>query len=320
MSVPANFTPEPTIILAQTAWRQLFRSRFVCAGSLLIGFLALLGVFAPVLARHDPTAQLVGGLDAEGRPLPPSPRFPLGTDDLGRDVFSRSLYGIRISLLMGVAAMLTATLVGVAVGLTAGYCGGWTDAVLMRFTDVMLAIPGPLLAIAFAGLMDGREVNLHVTWLPFPPLGFRLGRGLVSILLVIGFVSWTTMARVVRVRVLELKRREFVDAARVIGCSHWRIIMRHILPNVLPTIIAFATLSTAGTILLESGLAFLSVGLPPPTPSLGRMIADGQPFLVSAPWLVLAPGIAVVLVALGFNLLGQGLQDVLDPRHGMDSV
>jgi ABC-type dipeptide/oligopeptide/nickel transport system permease subunit len=204
--------------------------------------------------------------------------------------------------------MLTALVIGVLVGLYAGYYGGWVDAVLMRMTDVMLALPALLLAIALAGLMNGKVIVSR-------PVEIKLERGLLSVCLVIGVVSWTGIARVVRGQVLSLKERAFVEAARAVGCSNRRILWRHILPNVLPAILVLATMSVANTILFEAGLGYLGVGVPPPAPSWGNMIADGQPYMLVAPWLVIPPGVAIVVAALAFNLLGQGLQDVLDPYH-----
>ena len=293
---------------APAAWRTLLGNRLVVAGLAIIALFVLVALLADKLSAHAPDMQLADGLDADGMPLAPSRQFPLGTDNLGRDVLSRVLHGTRISLTVGAVAMLTALVIGVLVGLYAGYYGGWVDAILMRLTDVMLALPALLLAIALAGLMDGKVL---LGW----PVEIRLERGLLSVCLVIGVVSWTGIARVVRAQVLTLKERSFVEAARAVGCSHRRILWRHILPNVLPAIIVLATMSVAGTILFEAGLGYLGVGVPPPAPSWGNMIADGQPYLLVAPWLVFPPGVAIVVAALGFNLLGQGLQDVLDPYH-----
>ncbi len=304
---------EPTVITEAHALPQAMGNRLVLAGLITIACLILLSVFAPLIAPHAPNAQFEEGLDPNGMPLPPSARFLLGTDCLGRDVLSRLIFGTRISLTVGIVAMLTATIIGVAVGLIGGYYGRWVDTLLMRFTDIMMTIPALLLAIAFAGLMTGRMVHLHPAWLHARFLDVRLERGMVSIFLVIGIVSWTGIARVVRGQVLSLKEREFVEAARAIGCSNARIVLRHILPNVLPAIIVLATMSTAGTISLEAGLSYLGIGVPPPAPSWGSMISQGQPYLLVAPWMVLPPGIAIVIAVVGFNLLGQGLQDVLDP-------
>jgi ABC-type dipeptide/oligopeptide/nickel transport system permease subunit len=288
-------------------------NRQVLAGAALLAVLVTAALLAPWIAPVDPSRQFSDGLDAHGMPLAPCARFPLGTDSLGRDVLSRVLHGARISLGVGTAAMLTASVIGVAVGLLAGYCGGWVDQVLMRGTDIMMAIPSVLLALAFAGLMDGRTLHLRPAWLPLPFLDLELARGMVSLLLVIGLVSWTGMARVVRAQVLTLKERPFIEAARALGCSHARILGRHLLPNVLPAVLTLTTLSTAGTVGLEAGLSFLGVGIPPPAPSWGGMLNDGQAYLLVAPWLVLPPGVAIVVTVLGFNLLGRGLEEVLDP-------
>jgi ABC-type dipeptide/oligopeptide/nickel transport system permease subunit len=293
---------------APSVWRAVLRNRLAVTGLTIIALLVVVAVFADALAPHRPDAQLDDGLDGDGMPLPPSRRFPLGTDSLGRDVLSRVLHGTRISLTVGAVAMLTALAIGVLVGLYAGYWGGWVDVVLMRLTDVVLALPALLLAIALAGLMNGKVL---LRW----PVEVRLERGLLSVCLVIGVVSWTGIARVVRSQVLSLKERAFVEAARAVGCSDRRILWRHILPNVLPVIIVLATMSTGGTILFEAGLGYLGVGVPLPAPSWGNMLADGQPYLLVAPWLVIPAGAAIIVAVLGFNLVGQGLQDVLDPYH-----
>jgi ABC-type dipeptide/oligopeptide/nickel transport system permease subunit len=211
--------------------------------------------------------------------------------------------------------MLTATIIGVAVGLAAGFHGGKLDMGLMRFTEMNMNIPPILLAIAFAGLMDGRIIHLHPAWLKWRWLDLELKRGMVSLFLVIGFVCWPGMVRVIRAQVLALKEREFVQAARALGASNARVIFRHILPNILPTVIVLAALSTANTIMLEAGLGYLGIGMPQPAPTWGSMIADGQPYFIAAPQIVIAPGVAIVLTLLAFNLLGQGLQEVIDPKQ-----
>lgn len=287
----------------------------VTVGALLVLLLVLTAVAAPLVAPHRPDVQFAAGLDATGMPVGPCRRFPLGTDSLGRCVLSRVVYGSRVSLVVGTVAMLTAAVIGLAVGLLSGYFGGWVDTVLMRVTDVMMTIPALLLAIALAGLMDGRVLHPHPPGLPVHWLDLRLERGIVSVLLVIGIVSWTGLARIVRGQALQLREREFVEAARVLGGSHARVLLRHLLPNVLPTLAVLATMTTAGTISLEAGLSYLGVGIPPPAPSWGGMISEGQPYLIVAPWIVLPPGVAVVVAVVGFNLLGQGLQNVLDPRQ-----
>jgi ABC-type dipeptide/oligopeptide/nickel transport system permease subunit len=283
------------------------------AGGLIVGVLLTVALAAPLLAPHRPDTQFADGLDRYGMPVPPSPRFLLGTDALGRDVLSRVMHGSRVSLLVGTVGMLTAALIGLAVGIPSGYFGRHVDTVLMRATDVVMTLPGLLLAIAMAGLMDGRVIHV-IPGAHF--LDLKLERGIVSIFLVIGVVSWTGLARVIRSQALQLRDREYVEAARVMGGSHGRILLRHILPNVLPTLCVLAAMSTAGAILLEAGLGYLGVGVPPPAPSWGSMVSEGQAYLLVAPWTVLPPGLAILTAVAGFNLLGQGLQNVLDPRLG----
>jgi peptide/nickel transport system permease protein len=286
---------------------------------LLIGLLVLLAVAAPTLTRmhvlHEPVQQDQKGLDEDGMPRPPSGPYLLGTDNLGRDVLSRVIHGTRLSLTVGVAAMLTATILGVSVGLIAGFYGRKLDLGLMRFTEMFMTIPGILLAVAFAGVMDGRIVHLHPTALAWHFLDVELKRGMVSLFLIIGIVCWPGMVRVVRAQVLALKEREFVTAARALGASDAQMIFWHILPNILPTVIVLAALNTANAIMLEAGLGYLGIGVPPPAPTWGSMIADGQPYFIAAPHTVIAPGVAIALTVLAFNLLGQGLQEVLDPRQ-----
>jgi peptide/nickel transport system permease protein len=293
--------------------RMLGGNRLAIAGLLITALLIAVALLAPLIAPHPPNFQYPKGLDADGMPVGPGGRFLLGTDQLGRDVLSRLLFGARISLTVGIVAMLTATAIGVLVGLASAYYGRWTDTALMRVTDIMMSIPPLLLAIAFAGLMTGRRVHIHPASLHWHFLDFTLKRGLVSIFLVIGIVSWTGIARVVRAQALTVREREYVAAARSLGASHTRILSRHIFPNVLPAILVLATMSTAGTILLEAGLSYLGLGIPPPAASWGAMISDGQPYLIAAPWIALPPGVGVILAVVGFNLLGQGLQDLLDP-------
>jgi ABC-type dipeptide/oligopeptide/nickel transport system permease subunit len=298
---------------------RIMHNRLVQVGSFIIGLLVVLAVTAPLLTRihilREPIHQDQKGLDEDGMPLPPGKTYLLGTDNLGRDVLSRAIHGARVSLSVGVAAMLTATVIGVTVGLLAGYYGGKLDLGLMRFTEMGMTIPAILLAIAFAALMDGKTVHLHPAWLPWQSLDVQLKRGMVSLFMIIGIVCWPGMVRVIRGQVLALKEREFVTAARALGASNRQVILWHILPNVLPTIIVLTALNTAYTIMLEAGLGYLGIGVPPPAPTWGGMIADGQPYFVAAPHIVIAPGLAIVVTVLAFNLLGQGLQEVIDPRR-----
>lgn len=305
---------------SQTTGRALLRHRLVQTGGAIILLFALLALTAPLLTQwhilRDPLLQDQNGLDTYGMPLPPGRTYLLGTDNLGRDVLSRVIYGARVSLTVGTAAMLTATCIGLTIGLLSGYYGGKLDMGLMRFTDMVLGIPSILLAVAFAGLMDGKKVlHLHPAWLPCPFLDVHLERGLVSIFLIIGLVCWPGMVRVIRAQVLSIKEREFVQASRSMGASNARIIFLHLLPNVLPTVIVLAAMTTANTILLEAGLGYLGVGVPPPAPTWGAIISDGQEYFMAAPFIIIVPGVAIVLTVLAFNMLGQGLQEVLNPKR-----
>ena len=299
----------------------LLANRLVLAGALVVLLLTLLSLAAPTLTRlhllQEPIQQDLHGLDDDGMPLSLGRDHWLGTDNLGRDVLARVIHGARVSLSVGVAAMLTATLIGVVVGLVAGYYGGKLDVGLMRFTDMNLTIPAILLAIAIAGLIDveGRTFHFHPTGLPWHFLDFTLKRGMVTVFLIIGWVCWPGMVRVIRAQALALKEREFVQAARSLGASDARILFRCILPNLLPTVIALAVMSTANTILLEAGLGYLGVGVPPPAATWGSMISDGQPYFATFPHLVIVPGVAIAVTVLAFNLLGQGLQEVIEPKR-----
>jgi peptide/nickel transport system permease protein len=252
------------------------------AGAVMILVLAIIAIGAPLLAPHDPARAVANTF---GDPAAPSPAFPLGTDELGRDVLSRVIWGARISLEVGVAAMLVTTVIGVTIGLLAGFLGGTVDFLLMRLTDIMLAFPTLLLAMAFVTV---------------------LRPSLINILMVIGLVSWTGVARVVRGETLSLTQRDFVLAARSLGASSSRMIIRHVLPNVMPVIVAMAVLGTSSTLLLDAGLSFLGLGVPPPTPSWGRMIEEATTYFRTAPWLAAFPGLAIFYAVLGFNLFGYG--------------
>jgi len=260
----------------------------------MVGGLILIALLAGVLSPHDPTAQFPEGLTADGMPVPPGHTFLLGTDSLGRDILSRLLFGARISLLIGIVGTLIALMMGGVLGLIAGYFGGIWDTAIMRATDIMMCFPSLLLAIALVSV---------------------LRPGLLNIFLVIGLVYWTGNARVIRGEVLALREKEFVTAARAIGASEMRILLYHILPNLMPTLIILGSLGVANTVLLDAGLSFLGIGVPPPIPSWGAMIAEGQNFYRTAPWMMLYPGLTVLFTVTGFNLLGDGLRDWLDPRR-----
>lgn len=299
----------------------LVRNRLVALGGCILALLVFGAVTAPLWVRAgllpDPKQQIANGLDPDGMPLAPGERFLAGTDNLGRDVFSRVLHGARVSLTVGVAAMLTATLIGTLIGVVAGYRGGRLDLLLMRFTEMNMTIPAILLAVAFAGVMEehGRILHLHPAALDWHWLDLQLKRGTTSLFLIIGLVCWPGMVRVVRAQVMAIKEREFILASRALGASDRRLIFAHILPNILPTLIVMAVMLTANTIMLEAGLGYLGIGVPAPAPTWGSMINAGQPYFVTAPHLVVVPGAAIVLTVLAFNLLGQGLQEVLDPSR-----
>jgi peptide/nickel transport system permease protein len=261
-------------------------------GGVMILLLVVAAGAAPWLAPFDPFRAVA---DSLGDPFPPQSRFLLGTDELGRDVLSRLLYGARISLVVGVVASGLTVVIGVSIGICAGYFGGWTDVILMRVTDVVLSFPLLLLAIALGAL--------------FQP-------GLTSILIVIAVVSWTGVARTVRGEVLSLRERDFVFAARALGAGPARLMIRHLLPNVLPTIVVMAALSISSTVLLDAGLSYLGLGVPVPIPSWGRMLSDSQTYYRLAPWLMVFPGLAIVYTVTAFNFLGYGLLALTERRTG----
>ena len=255
-------------------------------------------VFAPLIAPFDPNDQMFDGLTLEGAPMPPGGQFLMGTDLLGRDLFSRLLYGAQTSLIIGVVANGLALVIGTLVGITAGFFRGWIGAILMRFTDLMMAFPALLLAICLAAI--------------FQP-------SLWIVALVIALVNWVQTARVIYTETSSLATRDFIAAERTLGASTRRILFRHILPHLVPTIIVWGTLGISTTVLLEATLSFLGVGVQPPTPSWGNIIFENQTYFQSAPWLVFIPGAAIILLALAFNLVGDALRDVLDPtQRGRD--
>jgi peptide/nickel transport system permease protein len=279
--------------LWQDVWHRLSRDRFALLGAGLVVLLALMAIAAPLLAPFEPTRQQRDGLQ-QGQPLPPGGKYPLGTDQMGRDMLSRLIFGARVSLLVGILGNGIAVIIGLLIGAAAGLVGGWVEALLMRFTDIIMGFPVLLLAVAMISLLR-------------PSLGI--------VIAVIGVVYWTYLARIVYGYTRSLRERDFVLAAHATGCQMHRILLRHILPQVLSLAIVYVTLGTASAIVLESTLSFIGVGVQPPTPSWGNMISDGQRYYRAAPWLVLYPGLAIVLTVLGFNLLGDGLRDALDPTQ-----
>jgi peptide/nickel transport system permease protein len=257
-------------------------------GAGIIILLVVTALGSAWLAPMDPIQQTLAD-----RLLPPSVHHWMGTDQYGRDVFSRLIYGSRISLAVGLVAVSIYIFIGTFVGALAGYYGGVIDALLMRLVDILLCIPTfflILMVIAF------------------------VGPSIINIMIIIGLTSWTDVARLVRGEVLSLKEREFVQAAKVIGMTDFRIIFRHILPNAMGPILVVATLGIGGAILIESSLSFLGLGVQPPMPSWGNMLQEGKDHLTDAWWLVTFPGLAIFITVLGYNLLGEGLRDLLDPR------
>jgi peptide/nickel transport system permease protein len=236
----------------------------------------------------------VQGSLVTARLVAPGGEFLLGTDHLSRDVFSRMMYGARISLSIGFVAVGISVTIGTLLGAMAGYLGGWIDAVVMRFVDMVISFPRLVLLIAIVALFDTQSIFL--------------------IMAVLGFTQWPGTARIVRGEVLSLREQEFVEATRALGFSRRRIILRHVIPNVLAPVIVTATLGIGNVIVLEAGLSFLGLGLQPPTPSWGSMVADGRDFLLNAWWISTFPGLAIVLTVVAFNLVGDGLRDALDPR------
>lgn len=262
-------------------------NRAALAGLIVICAFALMAIFAPLIAPYDP--YLVALSD---RLKPPSWAHILGTDEIGRDMFTRVMYGGQVSLLIGLVPSFLSLVIGSTLGLIAGYYGGKVDSFIMRLADVMLAFPSLLLAMVVMYILGATLLNLFVA---------------------LSIINWAGTARVVRAQTLALKEKEFIEAARSMGVSRTKIMFRHILPNCVPSLIVLFTLDIPAAILSESSLSFLGVGAQPPTASWGLMISQGKKFAYQCPWLVLAPGIAILLITLAFNFLGDGLRDAIDP-------
>ncbi|MCH7472938.1 ABC transporter permease, partial [bacterium] len=296
------------------------RHRSAAAGMVIVFAALFMALACTWIAPFDPIEQYRGHSgDPPGTVLdlstlrpgqaPGSGVFLLGTDINGRDVLSRMLYGARISMLVGVVATLLNLLIGILIGALAGYFGSWLDVLLMRITDTFFAFPGILLAIIILATLNQpavREVLVSVSG--------KLDPGIWGLFIALGLTGWTGISRVIRGQVLALKEQEFVEAARAVGCGHGRIIFVHLLPNCVAPIIVLGTMQVAYNILSEAGLSFLGLGIQPPEASWGGMLADGRPFIESMPWWGVFPGLALALTVLGFNLFGDGLRDVLDPR------
>jgi ABC-type dipeptide/oligopeptide/nickel transport system permease subunit len=272
------------------------RSRTFRAGLILVGLLLLLALVGPIIAPHDPyTSDFVRGVTPEHLPVGPSKQFWLGADRLFRDVFSRLATGARLSLLIGVTATTIATIVGTTVGVLAGwYEGRWVDTVLMRLVDVGLAVPFLLVVMALGAALERTTVT--------------------TIYLTLGCTGWLGVARIIRAKTLQVRSLDFVVAAKALGQSTPRILVRHVLPNVSGPLVVITTILVAQMIVAESVLSFLGAGIGPPSPTWGHMLFEGQDYLSAAPWISGAPAVAILIAVLGFNLLGEGLRDVFDPR------
>lgn len=275
------------IFLLDVVWKRLRHNRMALVGGSIVLVMFLMAAAAS-FSSADPAA-----IDISQSLLPPSMAHPFGTDDLGREVFVRMLYGARISLLVGFVAVGISTLIGIVLGALAGYYGSWVDALVMRFVDIMLCFPTFFLILAVIAFLDPSIWN---------------------IMIVIGLTSWMGVARLIRAEFLSLRQRDFVLAAQALGASDLRLIFRHILPNAMSPVLVSATLGVAGAILTESALSFLGIGVQPPTPSWGNMLIVGKQTLGSAWWLSVIPGLAILITVLGYNLLGEGVRDALDPR------
>ncbi len=276
----------------QRVMQRFRRNRLAVIGALIILLIVLLAIFAPLLAPYDPTEQ-----DYEALLLPPSWEHPFGTDDLGRDILSRIIYGSRYTLLVGIGVVLIVAVVGSLLGFIAGYYRGKLDTLIMRLVDVMLSVPVLVLALAISG---------------------ALGGGLINVIIAIGAVGWTQFARLVRGEVLHIRGTEYIKAAKALGANDFQIIFFHLAPNMVAPVIVYTTLYIPSAILWAASLSFLGLGVQPPIPEWGALIADGRSYLSYAWWIATMPGLAIMLTVLGFNFMGDGLRDALDPKMAKD--
>ena len=291
-AVPIQLSPQAPpreLSPARRALLRLLRRRGAMLGLAIVLVFVLVAVFAPVIALQDPLQTSWSAVRKA-----PSAQYLFGTDEIGRDVLSRVIWGARASLMAGLVSVCIAMALGVPIGLLAGYVGGWVDGVISRFTDSMLAVPFLILAIALAAF---------------------LGPSLTNAMIAIGVSATPIFIRLTRGQVLSVKVEDFVEAARAVGNPHWRIALRHILPNILPPLIVQATLAIAAAIIAEASLSFLGLGQQPPAPSWGSMLNTAKNYVDNAPWMAIWPGVSIFLLVLSFNLLGDGLRDALDPKH-----
>ncbi len=294
--IPAS-PNESSLLAAETqhrsewaqAWRRFAANRIAIFGLILVILLVLIAIFAPLIAPYDPITDIFRGMRGVG----PSPDHPMGFDHLSRDLLSRVIFGTRVALLVGIIATAISVFIGVIVGALAGYFGGWVDQVLSRIIDTLMAFPIIALLIVLASV---------------------LGPSLPTTIVVIGATVWARYARVVRADVMSLRQRDYITAAHATGVKNWRIIWRHMLPNVLGPVIVLASLGVGSIIILEAALSFLGLGVRPPTPSWGGILADGRAFILRYPHISIFPGIMIVITVLAFNFIGDGLRDALDPK------
>jgi ABC-type dipeptide/oligopeptide/nickel transport system permease subunit len=280
--------PAAPATLSADAWQRFHRNRLALAGLVVVALLVVAAVGAPWLASADPAKQSL--IEKRARP---GNKFLLGADEFGRDILSRVLFGSRVALLVGLLSVAIALGLGLVLGCLAGFAGGWIDVLIMRGVEVLLAFPYLLLAIAVVS---------------------ALGPGVLNTTIAVGIWGTPTVTRVVRGAVLAARESEYVSAARALGASAGEVLRRHVLRNILPTVVVYSTLFMANAILVEAALSFLGLGVQPPTPSWGLMVSSGRDFLLVAPHIATIPGLAIMLAVLGFNLLGDGLRDALDPR------
>lgn len=271
-----------------TVMKRLLKNKAAVVGGIIILFFILVAMYGPHLVKTDPQE-----IDLLNKLQPPSKEHWFGTDNFGRDIFSRIVHGAGLTLTVGFLSVAVGGIIGVIIGIVSGYYGGWLDSVFMRVMDVLLAFPGILLALAIVSVLGG---------------------SLQNVIIAVGVFSVPAFARIVRGSTLQVKKLEYIDAVRSLGASDFRIIFRHILPNIMSPIIVQATMRIATAILTASGLAFLSLGAPPPTPEWGAMLNDGRTYMHNASHMVLFPGVAIVIVVLAFNIFGDGLRDALDPK------
>jgi ABC-type dipeptide/oligopeptide/nickel transport system permease subunit len=293
--VAAGRRSDTSVLGDPRAWRRFEKNRGALAGGVLVVLVGLVSFVGPVFAPHDPDRIYDAGLNEDGTPRPPDETFLLGTDNIGRDELSRLLYGGRVSLAVATGAVAIAGTLGFCLGLISGYFRGLTDAGIIQVINFVLSLPFLLVAIALNRVID--DPSLFV------------------LCLLLGGLSWTTLARVTRSKTLQARELEYVQAARALGMSHARILFRHVVPNVLGPAIVIATTLIAQMIIFESAMSFLGLGVKPPTASWGSMLRDGQEYMAYAPRLLLWPGVLIVATVFGFNLLGEGLRDALDPKE-----